>query len=230
MLSLRAVSALAISFAAVAAPSQVVIGRLAEALKPTRIYASPTTHSRAYYRVPAYQYLVVNAASNGFVRVLLQNGSSGYAPESSVVELPYKVTSKTALSAPTSGTSRAGNAIANYGLSFRGAPYKWGGTDATNGIDCSGFVQKLYGDIAGVRLPRTAAEQALVGEPVTRLENLQPGDRLYFWEAKRHMIGHTGVYIGGGMFVHSSHGHGGVATDYLSEKWTRILCQARRGA
>ncbi len=230
MLSFRAISALAAVCTVAGANAQVVIGRLAEALKPTRIYASPSTHSRSYYRVPAYQYLVVNSTSGNFVRVLLQNGTFGYAPQSAVVELPYKVTSSSPVARSAPEESRAGNAIANYGLSFQGTPYKWGGTSVNSGIDCSGFVQKLYGDVAGIRLPRTAAEQALVGEPVTRLENLVPGDRLYFWDSKRGKIGHTGVYIGRGMFVHSSHGHGGVATDYLTAKWQRILWAARRGA
>jgi len=68
-----------------------------------------------------------------------------------------------------------------------------------------------------------------VGTPVTRLEDLQPGDRLYFWDAKRGMIGHTGIYLGGGYFVHSSRGHGGVNTDYLGQKkWLNILVAARR--
>ncbi|MFX8899346.1 NlpC/P60 family protein, partial [Acinetobacter baumannii] len=66
--------------------------------------------------------------------------------------------------------------------SFRyiGTPYKWGGQSLTGGIDCSAFVQTLYGK-EGIALPRTAREQALVGQKVERLEQLQPGDRLYFW-------------------------------------------------
>ena len=44
-------------------------------------------------------------------------------------------------------------------------------------------------------LPRTAAEQATVGEPITRLEDLQPGDRLYFKERSETRISHTGIYL-----------------------------------
>ena len=79
-----------------------------------------------------------------------------------------------------------------------------------------------------MKLPRTAAEQALVGQPVCRLEDLQSGDRLYFWEKKRSKIGHTGLYLGNGYFVHSSSGNHGVATDYLTPRWRAILVAARR--
>ena len=77
--------------------------------------------------------------------------------------------------------------------------------------------------------PGPAAGQALVGKKTPRLEDLQSGDRLYFWENKRNKIGHTGIYLGNGYFVHSSRGHNGVATDYLGQqKWLKILVAARR--
>jgi cell wall-associated NlpC family hydrolase len=127
--------------------------------------------------------------------------------------------------------SRGGDArskMADYSLKFQGTPYVWGGNDELNGIDCSGFVKKMYGKI-GLSLPRTAAEQALVGKPIYNLEDLQKGDRLYFWDKKRGKIGHTGIYLGDGNFVHSSSGRGGVATDYLgSDRWLKILVAARR--
>ena len=126
------------------------------------------------------------------------------------------------------GTSDARSAMADYAVEWQGTtPYKWGGTELRSGIDCSGFVKKMYGAI-GLNLPRTAAEQARVGVPITRYEDLQKGDRLYFWDAKRGKIGHTGIYIGGGKFVHSSSGHKGIATDVLSERWRKICVAACR--
>jgi hypothetical protein len=230
MSNIRAVSALLTLLAAGAANAQYVLGHIGETLQPTRIFASPSAHSRTYCRLSAYVRVIINPGPNGYDKVLLRNGVYGYTPESAIAQLPYKLVSRTPPRPEISGESRAGSAIANYGLQFQGVPYKMGGTDTSTGIDCSAFVQKLYGDVAGVKLPRTAAEQALVGEPITRLEYLQPGDRLYFWDKNRGKIGHTGVYIGGGMFVHSSHGRGGVATNYLSQSWLRTLVAARRGA
>lgn len=237
MLSFRAISAFAVLLAAAGAQAEkYVLGYMSETVKATRIYASPSTHSRAFCRVGAYERLITNPGTRGFERVLLRNGSSGYIAESALIRLPYKWvsdkpprTSYTSRSAGMSFAGQTGTDIARYGMEFQGTPYKMGGTDVTTGIDCSAFVQKLYGDVAGIKLPRTAAEQALVGQPIYRLEQLQPGDRLYFFDAKRGKIGHTGVYVGGGYFVHSSHGRGGVDTSYLTESWRRMLVAARRG-
>jgi cell wall-associated NlpC family hydrolase len=117
----------------------------------------------------------------------------------------------------------------DYALKFEGTPYEWGGNDLTGGIDCSGFVKQIVADKTGYNLPRTAAEQSLVGMPITRLEDLRPGDRLYFRMKSESKISHTGIYIGNGRFVHSSHGKGGVSTDTLTQpSWRAMLVAARR--
>jgi cell wall-associated NlpC family hydrolase len=48
------------------------------------------------------------------------------------------------------------------------------------------------------------------------ITQLQPGDRLYF-AVKRATIDHTGIYIGGGRFIHASMSRGKVAVDSLSK-------------
>lgn len=209
-----------------------VLGQLGQALDSTRIYSSPTSNGHVYYRVHAFEYLVVkNGPKPTWLQVLLNNGRYGYVKSEVVAKLPYQVTAQESArprsDGPSFPASRSGSAVADYAMNFVGTPYKWGGEDVQKGIDCSGFVKQMYGSI-GVNLPRTAAEQALVGQPITRLEDLQPGDRLYFYEKKRGRIGHTGIYLGKGYFVHSSMGHHGVATDYLSQRWINILISARR--
>lgn len=219
---------------------KTVLGKLGQATERAPIYASTRRGSRVYYRVKPYEYLVIQeTTSSNWYRVLLQNGAYGYVSTEKVAKLPYQVTSErrssnytTASRSASRGRSMAGasaeNFVASESLHYLGTPYKWGGDDMYNGVDCSGFVKNLYGKI-GVSLPRTAAEQAGVGMAIHRLEDLQPGDRLYFWENKRGKIGHTGIYLGKGYFVHSSMGHHGVATDYLgAKKWLRILVAARR--
>jgi cell wall-associated NlpC family hydrolase len=199
-----------------------------------------TTGSHIYYRSQQYEYLVIRGtASKSWVAVVLQNGAKGFIPTDSVAVLPYVVTG-TIMSAsrsayvsrgpqvaivPNSEAAQVAELAQTY--SGSGIPYKWGGTDLASGIDCSAFVKKMFGAI-GVNLPRTAAEQALVGERITRLEDLRAGDRLYFWSSSRNKIGHTGIYLGNGYFVHSSSGKGGVATSYLTSSWLKILYTARR--
>jgi cell wall-associated NlpC family hydrolase len=229
---LAAAGLLALALVASAGDKRPILGYLGQATSATRIYAAPNSHARIFSRIKANKYLVIKEGPKpGWYAVLLTNATYGFVPTKAVKELPYQVhphdysTRSSCTPQETELASRSG--VANYALQFIGTPYKWGGTDENSGIDCSGFVKKMYGKI-GVQLPRTAAEQVKVGQPVYRLEDLISGDRLYFWDASRGMIGHTGIYLGGGRFVHSSHGHHGVATDYLTAKWRQILVAARR--
>lgn len=71
-----------------------------------------------------------------------------------------------------------------FALAQLGKPYEWGGTGPL-GYDCSGLVQAAYG-AADVRLPRVAADQALVGRPVSRAD-VRAGDLLYFYQPVQHV-------------------------------------------
>lgn len=226
-----------------------VIGKLGQTISEAPIRASVSSRAKVYYTAKKFQYLVINPSKHqGWLTVLLQNGRSGFIEAEKVARLPYdvRVSAKPDPQAPTvaSGTERPGTSnlsrggspakqqMLEYSFNFIGTPYKWGGNDLERGIDCSGFVQKLFGKI-GVGLPRTAAEQAHVGIPIERLEYLQPGDRLYFWDSKRGKVGHTGIFLGfrddHAFFIHSSSGRKGVQTDDLAlPKWRRILVAARR--
>jgi cell wall-associated NlpC family hydrolase len=219
-----------------ASETATLLGKLGQATSRSQIHASPNSRSRVYYTVEPYEYLVVAPAKErGWAKVLMVNGIYAYVPSKNVAQLPYNIVSKSGQTyTAREGTGRiVGNqtsrgAVADHALNFQGTKYVWGGNDLQNGIDCSGFVKQLYGGI-GVSLPRTAAEQAMVGQPVKKLEDLKKGDRLYFWDKKRGKVGHTGIYLGNGYFVHSSSGKGGVTTDYLgAAKWRNILVAARR--
>jgi cell wall-associated NlpC family hydrolase len=237
---LAAVAALGATAIAPAQSSdgKVVVGQVGQVLEKVKVHSRPSSRSKVYFSVKEDEFIVVlNSAPKGWVKVLLSNGQYGYADADAFELLQFEVTAdkpsaRSAYVASRSSAPRTNGSVreaaAETGLDFLGTPYVWGGNDITHGIDCSGFVQKLYGNF-GVPLPRTAAEQATVGEKITRLENLRKGDRLYFWDAKRGKIGHTGLYLGNGRFVHSSSGRGGVAVDDLRNgKWLKILVDARR--
>ncbi len=83
-------------------------------------------------------------------------------------------------------------------MEYLGTPYVWGGA-GPSGFDCSGLAMYVYAQV-GISLPHNAAMQYnTVGVPVSR-SDLQPGDLVFF-----DGLGHMGIYIGGGQFVHAPH-------------------------
>jgi hypothetical protein len=104
---------------------------------------------------------------------------------------------------PLTGTSaELRQSAAQLALSYLGMPYLWGGESPETGFDCSGLVQYVYGR-HGVRIPRVAEDQAQVGYPVPP-DQLEPGDAVFFADSTGY-IHHEGLYIGGGLFLHSPH-------------------------
>ncbi|MFN3479089.1 MAG: LysM peptidoglycan-binding domain-containing protein [Thermodesulfovibrionales bacterium] len=79
-------------------------------------------------------------------------------------------------------------------------PYRFGGSSFM-GIDCSGYVQKVFGFL-NVSLPRSAREQFKVGEPVSK-EELNIGD-LVFFRTYASFPSHVGIYLGNNLFIHAS--------------------------
>lgn len=109
-------------------------------------------------------------------------------------------------------------------MRYFGMPYKYGGSDVE--LDCSLLVMLSF-KACGASLPRTAAEQGAVGL-VVEPKDLRAGDRLYFWDAEG-TIGHTGIYLGGGWFIHASATRGRVWADRLTKApWRERFAHARR--
>lgn len=108
--------------------------------------------------------------------------------------------------------SGRGARVAAMATRYLGIPYRWGGASPSTGFDCSGFVMYLYAKV-GVSLPHNAAAQYRYGRPVSRA-NLAPGDIVFF-----DGLGHDGIYLGGGRFIHSPHSGDVVKISSLSDSW-----------
>jgi cell wall-associated NlpC family hydrolase len=131
-----------------------------------------------------------------------------------------------------------------------GMPYIWGGTTdgpqtafgvtSRGGYDCSGFVWRVYklqsyadeGDLASILRGRTTYDMS--GE-VPRSQrvgfaDLQPADVIFFGDrgprSQPSQVGHMGIYIGNGWFIHSS--RYGVALATLDGWYKREFAWARR--
>ena len=100
----------------------------------------------------------------------------------------------TALSGATPGAK--GSQVIAAAEKYLGVPYVWGGTDPAKGLDCSGFVQRVYGDL-GVELPRVSRDQARAGTPVASMDQALPGDLIAFGSP----VDHIGIYAGDGKMI-----------------------------
>lgn len=195
------------------------------------IFRKPDVRSQILSRPAANQYLVIRKPLEGWFEILMRDGSAGYIPAHFIELLNYRVTDVDArgrgpYAAPTpvAGGGKFAQTLLTEAYRYMGTRYVWGGNDE-RGIDCSGLVKKCFGT-CGVKLPRRASEQAMVGAPI-EFPYLEPGDRLYFSVKKQY--DHTGIYVGNGYFIHSSRSRGGVSVDHLSRPlYSKSLSAARR--
>jgi cell wall-associated NlpC family hydrolase len=131
-----------------------------------------------------------------------------------------------------------------------GEPYVWGGEWETaqspvdaqphGGFDCSGLVWRVLVLVPGGLTPaqiggRTTFEMAAATPPAKRLalSQLEPGDQVMFGERRgpatpNAAIGHTGLYLGGGWFIHAA--GEGVTIDQLSGWYQQAFAFGRRFA
>ena len=86
-------------------------------------------------------------------------------------------------------------AVCGTARKYLGVQYRWGGK-AGCGVDCSGLVSNVYMQ-NGVLIYRNA--RIMPGWPVHEIPRsaMQPGDTLYF-------PGHIALYLGDGMYIHST--------------------------
>jgi soluble lytic murein transglycosylase-like protein len=100
-----------------------------------------------------------------------------------------------------SGAPSSGAGVVADARKYLGVPYRWGGTDPSTGLDCSGLTQRVYADL-GIDLPRTAAQQATSGRAVGSLAAARPGDLVFFdYSRSRPGVDHVGIYIGDGQMI-----------------------------
>jgi cell wall-associated NlpC family hydrolase len=126
--------------------------------------------------------------------------------------------------APVSGIPPAPppthSGVVGIAMQYLGVPYRWGGADPS-GFDCSGFVMYVYAQM-GVSLPHSSYAQYGYGSPVAQ-GDLQPGDLVFF-----DGLGHVGLYIGGGQFIHAPHTGDVVKISSLSGWYSATYVGARR--
>ena len=137
-----------------------------------------------------------------------------------------------------SNTSKLGSEIVSYAKKFLGVPYVYGGA-SSSGFDCSGFTMYVF-DHFGISMGHGAQMQSKLGKAVeanknsktSLLENLEVGDLVFFLDYETmDEIGHCGIYIGDGDFIHASSGSGycvKINSLLPGEYYNTRYCSARR--
>ncbi len=110
-------------------------------------------------------------------------GGDGFEAAAAPIELP-----------PTDGSIGA-RAVA-VAMQYLGVPYVWGGA-SPSGFDCSGLTQYAYAKV-GVGLTHYTGSQWNQGTRIPS-DQLLPGDLVFY----RPDLGHMGMYIGGGQYIHA---------------------------
>ena len=112
------------------------------------------------------------------------------------------------------------SSVVSIAMHYLGTPYVWGGA-SPSGFDCSGLVMYVFSQV-GVSLPHSSYAQYGMGSPVSR-DQLQPGDLVFF-----DGLGHVGIYVGGGSFIHAPHTGDVVRISSLSGWYASTYVGARR--
>lgn len=163
-----------------------------------------------------------------FYKITTNKISSGFISKTLVKE--KDVTSRSTAEERTveSKSPTKQDDIIEFAKQFLGYPYVLGCSSPETGFDCSGFTRYVFGHF-GYKLGRVAADQTSLGAVVERAD-LEVGDLLLFYDDAKTKIGHCGIYMGNGQFIHSANPKRGVVTDNLNTNsyYSQRFVTARR--
>ena len=108
-------------------------------------------------------------------------------------------------------------------------PYKYGGNDE-NGIDCSGFIQRLLSDVYNIQVPRTSAQQFFTKnvEPFHDNTYFSEGDLVFFRTVPGNPISHVGLYLHNRYFINASTSSGVSLANLDDPYWKKRFVAAGR--
>jgi len=129
---------------------------------------------------------------------------------------------------PSTYRSRLKNtdALTDYAKSFIGTPYQYGGINRS-GMDCSGFVIRVYGDVFGRRLPHNSKALFKLGKSISPA-HLQTGDLVFFRGRQNLQISHVGIFLYGKTFIHASSSNGVILSKLGEKYYIKRYAGARR--
>ena len=127
--------------------------------------------------------------------------------------------------------SYSADGLVSVASAMLGKPYSWSEESPAKGFDCSGLVYFSL-RTCGVSTSRYSASgfsSVSKWTEITSPSDLQKGDLVFFKNDTSSSVSHTGIYAGGGTFVHASSSAGKVITSSISTAyWTRNFVNGRR--
>lgn len=213
--------AVSLLFAITANADTVSLGKVkADALN---VRTAPTTECTSLGLIPTDYEVVILSTENGWHKILYGTSTAYVSADyitvtQSDVERDISANTNSTVPAATgvipsyAGSEIPGEMLVELAKNYLGTPYVYGGMSPA-GFDCSGFVKYCY-SLMGVNVNRVACDQALNGVEVP-LSDMRPGDILCFSSSIGvSYIGHTGIYVGNGYFIHSP--RSGYSVEYLA--------------
>ena len=157
-------------------------------------------------------------------------GTSTTTDAPSVTDAP-SATEAPATQEVSYSASYSADGLISVASAMLGKPYSWSEESPSKGFDCSGLVYFCL-RTCGVSTSRYSAAgfSSVSGwTEITSTSDLQKGDLLFFKNDTSDRVSHTGIYAGGGKFIHASSSAGKVITSSISTAyWTRNFVNARR--
>lgn len=145
------------------------------------------------------------------------NGLSGYMSSAYIVLSESEVNASRPI----------GEQLVDFAKQYLGYSYVWGGASPSTGFDCSGLVSYVFKQ-NGYETMRTAADIYYNNGRSVSKDELIPGDAVFFSTSSSY-VGHVGMYIGDGQFIHASSGKGYVVISNLDDSYyTRMYVGAKR--
>ena len=199
-----------------------------------KLRKQPTSNGEIISGLTINKQVEIIEKTNSWTEVKV-NGNIGYVESSYISDTKIVVSVRSAESRRTTSSAVeipaningtvTGEQVAEYAKKYVGYRYVRGG-NTPSGFDCCGFTQYVFKQF-GYSIYRVQSDQAKNGVAVNKAD-LQPGDLICFSNSRGGTyIGHVGIYIGNGKFVHAANSRRGVIISNVDGDGFYYVCARR---
>ncbi|MEA4920242.1 MAG: NlpC/P60 family protein [Clostridiaceae bacterium] len=182
------------------------------------VRSAPSTSSDIVTRLSKGSTVKIIGINSGWFKI--QSSSyTGYIHPDYVEVVANSISGSTASSGTASSSQSSVSSrqqIIDYASTLLGTPYVYGGA-SPKGFDCSGFTKYVYSHF-NISLPHSSSSQYKSSVTKISRSELQVGD-LVFFSSGGSGVGHVGIYVGGGSFIHAPSAGKSVCYDSLDSSY-----------